>query len=141
LEHARNLAIISIWWFQQTFLIMGGLLVLPHPKPPKNLCMSSVESFCVAKMWKFAPQKKVGISHGYFSTNMVTYLVKVKIWRYRKMYLWKKCEKTQYDAYNWLNSSYNITIYIGEIAQVTQACCGCTHPNCINVYQNVPYTK
>jgi hypothetical protein len=113
----------------------------PKKKKQKSLCMSSIDSFYVAKMWEFAPQKKVGITHGYFSTNMVAYMVKVKFWRCKKMYLWKKCEKIQYDAYNWLGSSYNITIYFGEIAQVTQACCGRTHPNCINVCQNVPYTE
>jgi hypothetical protein len=52
----------------------------------------------------------------------------------------KKMRKTQYDACNLLKSSYNI-IYVGEIAQVTQACCGCIHPKCINVCQNVPYTE
>jgi len=59
----------------------------------------------------------------------------------KNVFVKKMQKKKQYDAYNWIESSYNITIYFGKIAQVTQACCGCTHPNCINVCQNVPYTE
>jgi UDP-2,3-diacylglucosamine pyrophosphatase LpxH len=80
--------------------------------------------------------------------HMVTFqLTWYHIWWRLKFEDAKKCickknaKEIQYDAYNWVESSYNIIIYFCEIAQVTQACCGCTHPNCINVCQNVLYIE
>jgi UDP-2,3-diacylglucosamine pyrophosphatase LpxH len=87
------------------------------------------------------PDKRLGF-------HMVTFqLTWYHIWWRLKFEDAKKCickknaKEIQYDAYNWVESSYNIIIYFCEIAQVTQACCGCTHPNCINVCQNVLYIE